>query len=480
VEATDGETHPSETAGRFWLPGDERQVEGRLDWAPKRLVLDLDDWLTPPLRSIISGEIPEGLNVGPEAFVSADDSVEPNQVTVHGRLHEHGSVEVTLVDTMIAHRNLTIPGFRNTERRTATYALVGGLVDGADAHFLAARLRFRHLDAWARLLPRSLGAEQPVECIDLEQPGGRLTLRPMSAKTPVPGSGSGAAELLWSANDDQGLTFRELWTQLVNPLRTLLTLAVDASSPPTELHLQSTPHGDWLEVVDPDISNDAEPLPRSTSLLRRDDLNLAQAARWLAQFRTWSPVPSLVAAAVDKDSARPIELQVLDLAAAAEGLHRRLFDAQRTLSKQRARDVRDRVLSALADDTEAQTAVRQSLISLGEPTFHARLERLVERSKEAIPDVTGMAPNWIRRVKQARNGFAHLLINEEGLKTEPLENYVLKLSLRWVLGSVLLLESGVSADVLRERVAEHQPYQFLLQQAGRWLAEVYQPAENSG
>ena len=473
--------HPSETAGRFWLPGDERQVDGRLDWAPKRLVLDLDDWLTPPLRSITSGEIPEGLNVGPDAFVSADDSVEPNKVTVHGRLHEHGSLEVTLVDTMIAHRNLTIPGFHNTERRTATYALVGGLVDGADAHFLAARLRFRHLDAWARLLAGSLGAEQPIECIDLEQPGGRLTLRPVSAHMPVSGSHpiSVAAELLWSANDDQGLTFQELWTQLVNPLRTLLTLAVDASSPPTELHLQSTLDGDWLKVVDPDLANVAEPLPGSP-LLTRNDLDLGQVARWLAQFRTWSPVPSLVAAAVDKENARPIELQVLDLAAAAEGLHRRLFDDQRTLSKQRARDIRDRVVSALADDAEAQTAVGQSLMSLGEPTFRTRLERLVERSGEAIPDVTGMAPNWIRRVKQARNGFAHLLLNEKGLTTEPLENYVLKLSLRWVLGSVLLLESGLSADVLRARVAEHQPYQFLLEQAHRWLAEVYQPAENSG
>lgn len=42
-------------------------------------------------------------------------------------------------------------------------------------------------------------------------------------------------------------------------------------------------------------------------------------------------------------------------------------------------------------------------------------------------------------------------------------------SLRWLLTALLLLESGVSLEVLTARLQQHQPYLHFHRQARRWL-----------
>lgn len=59
------------------------------------------------------------------------------------------------------------------------------------------------------------------------------------------------------------------------------------------------------------------------------------------------------------------------------------------------------------------------------------------------------------------------------------EYLVLLRSLRWVLTGALLLQAGLDPARLRERLQQHQPYQFLLRQARQWLPDLY-PAPSPG
>jgi hypothetical protein len=53
------------------------------------------------------------------------------------------------------------------------------------------------------------------------------------------------------------------------------------------------------------------------------------------------------------------------------------------------------------------------------------------------------------------------------------EYLVLLRTLRWVLTGALLLQTGIESGRLRERLQQHEPYWFLLQQAQQWLPDLY-------
>jgi hypothetical protein len=61
--------------------------------------------------------------------------------------------------------------------------------------------------------------------------------------------------------------------------------------------------------------------------------------RWLAAARRLRPIPALVAG-VRAGSERTVENQLLELATAAEGLHRRMFPDQRVLDAEDAERIR--------------------------------------------------------------------------------------------------------------------------------------------
>jgi hypothetical protein len=87
----------------------------------------------------------------------------------------------------------------------------------------------------------------------------------------------------------------------------------------------------------------------------------------------------------------------------------------------------------------------------------------------------GQPDEWMRRVKRARNYFAHQLdeTTEAGSEERRREMYVLSLSLRWLLTSVLLIEANVDPVSLNGRLAQHARYQTFLRQARRDLSAVY-------
>ncbi len=259
---------------------------------------------------------------------------------------------------------------------------------------------------------------------------------------------------------------------MVEPLRALLTLAVDADSPATLLEVSSAPKERWLQVVHPGLDEDDEELlPEHKVLLRREHLGLAGIASWLSRARPLSPMPQLVAGVATPSSQRTLQNQLLELAAAAEGLHRRLHPDHRVISKERARQAQRDARYAVLEDVRER--VRQALARLDEPTYRDRLHMLVELGVAAVPGVTGAANEWVSRIVESRHGFAHQLSRDERSDDDWREYLVLLRSLRWLLTAVLLLEAGVDSEILARRLEQHQPYLYLRRQARRWLPEVY-------
>ena len=270
-------------------------------------------------------------------------------------------------------------------------------------------------------------------------------------------------------SETEGLTVQELLGTLVNPVGVLLSLALDIDTPPVSLEVES-PRGEWMRVVHPLIeADDVEP-PRHV-LLWREQLDLSMIGAWLGKANELSPVPQLVAGVAFGPSSRTLENQLLELATAAEGLHRRLFPSERLMSRSKAeRTARDASYAVLGD---VRQLVRERLAHLEEPSYRDRLNKLIERAGGSA-GMVGSPEEWVGRVLPARNGFAHRLTGGKGADMD--EHLVLMLSLRWFLATLLLLEAGVDPSLLQLRLGEHQPYLHFLRQARRWLPDVYREA----
>lgn len=274
------------SSGRFWLadaPG--QAVGGWLDLSGKWPVVEVAEPLTPSMREVARTDLPDGGYV--VESVSADDDVQPDTVTVHGVLRD-GPRGVTLIDAFNVGRSQVWTGVvadPGSERLQASYALIGGRVGGSNVPFGAARLQLKHLDVWAQLPGVStevvsdgsravVTLERPdEETIELSNPAGRLTLGTIlrMARPTVRGAGlTRTAELRWESSGE-GLTVDESWARLVDPLRVLITLAVDADSPVVSLEVRETEGDRWLQVVHPGLGvANAELLPAHEVLLSRE------------------------------------------------------------------------------------------------------------------------------------------------------------------------------------------------------------------
>src|SRR5262245_5006601 len=94
------------------------------------------------------------------------------------------------------------------------------------------------------------------------------------------------------------------------------------------------------------------------------------------------------------------------MAIAVEGLHRRLWPKDRVMSRGQASKTR-RLARAAVDDPDLRQRVGDALLHLEEPTYAERLHSLTELVTGAVPAATGETPEWERRIKAVRNGFAH-------------------------------------------------------------------------
>lgn len=334
-------------SGRFWLPSEPSvTVGGWLDVSGRWPRLELAEPLTHNMRigsrtgtadgSVLSRSQP------------ADDPLEPDGLTVHGMLR--GSQRrVTLVGAMTRGRTMVFGGpvpDPGDQILQLAYVLFGGHQSGPDAVFTRARLRLRHLDAWAQLGGVEVRVvqdgshvsvvheRQEPEIADVPGTSARVVLDSVVSipdPTVLGAAVTRAAELRLEMPD--GMTLDGLWRRFVSPLAVLLTLAVDAYCPPVTLDVYSQQEDRWLEVRRPDLREPAEDLLHVHEvLLTRADLGVEHLATWLAAAPGLRPIPSQVAEVATAPD-RTLANQLLEMATAAEGLHRRLRPKQRVMTR---------------------------------------------------------------------------------------------------------------------------------------------------
>ncbi len=477
-------------SGRFWLPLQETEhVGGWLDLSGARPILELAEPLTPALREASRTASPDG-SVSTQ-WQLADDDLQPAGLTVHGILRGAASRRVTLVGAITVGRQQAGGPVRDPgeQRLRAEYVLLGGHRTGADAVFTEARLRLRHLDAWAQLP----GVEVQVvedrfhvtilyeapEAETAEVPGlaGRLVLDNTAEATMPTVQGASVAQTAELRLEvPAGMTLDVLWRRFVSPLAVLLTLAVGTYCPPVGVDVYSQEEGCWLEVRRPELKEPADNLlDVHEVLLTRFDLGVGHLAAWLDAAPALRPIPSLVAE-VATAPARTLANQLLQMAIAAEGLHRRLRPNERVMSLGQADKARRLGRDAVPD--EVRQRVNDALLHLEEPTYAERLRFLTGLVREAVPGATGDTEKWESRIKAVRNGFAHQVVPRADAASvaddsEWHEYFVLLRTLRWVLTGAVLLQTGLEPARLGGRVQQHEPYRFLLRQAQRWLPDLY-------
>jgi hypothetical protein len=485
----DGES--TRWSGRFWRPEQpEHSVGGWLDTTEGWPKADLAEALTPPYRE--TGRIQQSDGSWMVTAEPADDDVEPETFTVHGFVRGTEG-KVTLVDAENHGRNMVLNVLqdRGSERLISRYAVIGEHIAGPEILYRRSRFRLRHLDAWAQL--------RDGLSVEFAENGSHAAMRytssgPQSASTTTtPGTLTldatlvlpqpsvvevrfeRRAFLVWESAGP-GLTIDQLSARLLDPIRSLLTLAADDDCPVTSLHVQQD-GGRWLRVVHPGLGAPADELRAGRDMLvTAPDLSLSSVVIWLDKVDQLSPVPQLVAGHVVREGGQVLEGQLLELAAAAEGLHRRLDPNAHVMTGDQAKRARSACLAVV--DGEVRRSVSDRLGQFGEPTFRQRMAALGEHVREAIPDITGDTARWTKAVAEARNGFAHLLNAKR--ETEIEEYLVLRDSLRWLLTALLLLQAGASPETIAGRLQCQQDYQRFRRRASTRLPAIYAQASEEG
>lgn len=475
--------------GRFWLRGtpEREAIPGRLLLeAGSHPLLELDGALTPLWRETSRRKLPDGGEVVTSSPVPSEELISQS-LTIHGEI-ETGEL-VTLPSAFTAGWTERGTGYK-IHRLQAFYALVGDHVNGADALFTRARIRIRHLDAWANLPGFTLTPDLAagMHTLAFERPevpqatlanGARVAVEQVTGWEGPDVSGGKLKREVWlDVLDVPPATYRDIERTIVKPLVNLLTLSVSAECPVVALELSAGQDHLWLEVHSAAMKPAAEaiiPLPRI--LLPLAATGLRGVATWLDSVVPLGPLPSVVArAAATRDD--PIETQLLELTTAAEGLHRLILPQCKRMTDDQAREARSKTLEALnglVDDV--REAVQGALGHLTDQSYPRRLRDLAEHIGQAVPGVTGNTAQWRKRVVSMRHGFAHALehgfLNEDDAE----ESIAVLLSLRWLLTGLLLLQVGIEPTALGDRFKGHQAYQLFLAQARTWLPSVYETNE---
>jgi hypothetical protein len=221
-----------------------------------------------------------------------------------------------------------------------------------------------------------------------------------------------------------------------------------------------------------DVANTGSTKRDQAVLINRLDLGLDRLAAWLDAAERLTPLPHIVAGTVEA-SDRTVPDRLLELAIAAEGVHRKLYPDARRLTEQQVHDALA-VLGKSGMEREAREALCTAMkLYLWEPSYPQRLEALAADVSVAVPGVTGNTTKWRNAIRDVRVGSAHAL--ETGaITTDVLYGYsTLEKSLRWLLTGRLLLELGVPADNLAEKFSIYERYQRFLRNAKRDLPTIY-------
>jgi hypothetical protein len=475
-------------SGRFWFPeAPGNVVPGRLDLTGMFPRVELLGSLSPFME--------ERPNTAPGVRMFGPPKPSGSR-TLHGALM--GPVEaVTIFNArQIRHTanllTITSPtpnsGLQE-ETFQGSYAVLGTYATDIDAVFTGIRFRIKSQDQWAHHTGLSAtwnqsGGEWKFEYTEpaaISAPlvglSGNLTLESSATISPPRISGVHIKTTTWlRVETAEGSKIHEAWRRFPVEVSVLLTLLYDAGCPPIAFEIQDPETQRWCEVFMPDlvrdVSNTGSTKRDQDPLINRLDLGLDRLAAWFDTTERFTPLPHIVAGTVQA-SDRTLPNRLLELAIAAEGVHRKLHPNARRLTDRQVQDA----LAALSE-SDMEREARQVLYTamklyLWEPSYPQRLAALAADVSVAVPGVTGKTRKWQDAIRDVRVGFAHALA-AGAITSDTLHGYAtLEESLRWLLTGRLLLELGIPADKLAEKFSAHERYQRFLRNAKRDLPAIY-------
>lgn len=407
-------------------------------------------------------------------------TVEPTSRTLPVLIGQCGATTVTLVDTWMrsSRGGLSLQPYEQT--LTPRTALIGvGLTDPEDdAIFHTCDLRLENLLTWL-----DLGGMQVSTTADLSTSTGRLTTTtPVVARfddyTVTAGTGNSGFRYQHTHNATSIVSevWAHLWTEASTPrtyagfdaishvLEDLLTFAGDTPSGQLTRTLQyPLPPAAPSAIAGLMRDSSAEVLGRRVYAATPDDpakttfLFSCRDLPFTDLVTRWVPLRQQTADACNilfgTLYSRPTftETRLLNVAIAAEALHRALLPEQRPMTAEHYASLQRNALAGLPEAAD-RAWLRARLRN--EPSYQERLLALAELPDQST--VRSLIPDraqWARQLKEARNGMAHTARPRVSYD----ELYELTEVSRYLLYLVLMQQLGLPAEV-QQRALQQNAY----------------------
>lgn len=421
-----------EIAGLWWLPSNPaHRVAGVLGRGPAgNGVLRLENVLMEP---------------EPSNRIPSDPTQTPLIVGETGS-GPHG---VTLIDCYESHRwnaEGWTPGPKS-QSFTARYSLVSlGSADqddptkpeGHDPLIARVWTRLDVLDAWGHRghfashgeleqhddggYSSALTLHWPADLVGSTPVGSiRLTTPPIPfGSTRFPSRVDVSRHCYLDCELEPAVPLSDLFERVLSPLRTFFAVATDSQAGFTQLSVTLAAGGDsselWLAAAPFDADGNARLMTEQEAedavrqgffTIRHIESTFGETiGRWFEMFdRLETPITSVLAAG-DYRSARLTSDHFQSAAFAAEALHRSLGLVVDSVPPDQRIDIARRLLAALTAEERQIDWIRSRTQTVANPRYEDRISQLLERSPVALQQAAG--GDFARRVKRARNYFAHL------------------------------------------------------------------------
>ena len=251
-----------------------------------------------------------------------------------------------------------------------------------------------------------------------------------------------------------------------------MSIWCNAAVKPVRIQVRTNEQSEWLSIVTVGLMQQPESSALDSPLLPFADMSLAALAKWLVMAAGLSPIPFLVSPGTSDQI--PLQAQVLSVASALEGLHRRIGLDQnyfKTLSKSQQAKVSGAAKQAALSELKAldwkdlegaRDRVEQSLGHLGQTTLAERLKALAGPAADVAPGLLGPSLDaWAKEMKNTRNGEGHQLYAAPEFGADKFDPYYqLLTSGQWVARISLLLIMDVDAATLTAALRSHEPFLF--------------------
>lgn len=457
-----------QSVGRFWIPGSETsgKTDGFCKVDASGISIEVSNPLTPGCDMV---QVTNGIEIR--------QSRDLNALIVYGTI-PFAPKELTFFDAWTTTRHSVGVPFGDSRedhpqlhRLSASWCIAGAHVESPASTFEAFRVRFTHLELWARYtgIDMRIHTEKPLGAMidfrrpqDITAPFGEFDEKDATLRLSTVGSlpphtvwGGQIHTRNWLTFEGlSGWTLAESFERVINPVRSLLTLLAGESCQILEVEVLVGEQ--WCAVFGDPIKGQAErpAEDQGQMLLARDGLPLEAIAAWCTTCAELTPTPHVVAAAIG-GAFQTVDTEALALTTTAEGMDAALYPGSRRFSVDDVNATK-RALKALrkSKDSDAPSEVIDALSSalglyLYKDSYPTRMKRLATDVSAASPDCVGDPDQWKDVMRKLRNDLAHSNPDgDEDAEERMLATHAAGRSLRWALQIRLLQHAGVLPEVL--------------------------------